>query len=146
MEPSTPGVKDLIAVAADLMTLFGVSGFFTWSFVKQELRGQTLAEQGITAFALAVKVVLCFFAFGILAVPASFLHLFLILTFTGDFGPNDGWWNADKPFAFSVSYATGVLLWIPVAVLTASCIFTWSLEPVKEFWAVFSRRGTRGHS
>ena len=130
-------VKDAIGLAADIMTLFGVSGLFAWSFVRKNLESRNVADAGVTIFAYSVKAFIALAILALLYVPAFFSHLFILLVASGHYGAEDGLWNAQKPFAYVVAYVVTALWLIPVAVLSASCIFTWSFEPLSRFARAF---------
>lgn len=130
-------IKDIIGLLADVMTLFGVSGFFAWSFVRKSIESRSIADAGITIFALSVKAFLSLIFLLLLFVPAFFSHLFMILLISGHYGGEDGLWNAQKPLAYALSYLVTALWVIPVAILSVSAIFTWSLDPFHRFVRAF---------
>ncbi|MGJ7541546.1 hypothetical protein [Variovorax sp. LT1R16] len=126
-------LKDAIGLAADVMTLFGVSGFFTWSFIQKSMEARSPADVGVTVFALSVKVFISFFAVLLLAVPAGALQVFVIMLYSGYFGPGDGFWNQQKATAYLFGYVLNALWFLPAAVLTVASIVTWSTEPFRRF-------------
>lgn len=137
-------LKDAIGLAADVMTLFGLSGFFTWSFVRNSLDSRNAADVGVSIFVLAVKAFISIFFLIFLAIPAVFLHIFVIMFISDGFSSSDGFWNDKKATAFVVSYFLNALWFIPTAVLSVSSIFAWSTEPFDRFWRAFI--GFRGSS
>jgi hypothetical protein len=135
--------KDIIGLAADIMTLFGVSGIFAWSFVRKNIESRSAADAGVAIFAYAVKTFVVLVLLLLLYVPAFFSHLFIVLLASGQYSVGDGLWNAQKPFAYALAYGVTALWLIPIAVLVASSVYVWSLEPFERFFRAF--RG-QGHS
>ncbi len=127
-------LKDTLGVIADLMAIFGLGGFFTWAFVRKNFEEVNLADAGVTIFAFSVKL---FFAIAFvvsLALPIFFSHLGIVLFASGQYGPDDGLWNAQKSLSYILAYFVTGLWAVPVAVLSVSCIFTWSTEPFRRFF------------
>lgn len=121
------------------MTLFGLSGLFTWSFVRKTIDARETADIGISVFAYAVKSFLCLLCILLLAIPATFCFAAIVVFASdGSFRFGDGLWNHQK----AVSYMTGYLvtsLWlIPAVVLTCSAVITWSVDPFKRFVRAFT--------
>jgi hypothetical protein len=133
-----------IHLTADIMTIFGLSGFFTWSFVKKSVESTSPADVGVTAFALAVKTLLCLIVAGMLLLPAGFAHIFLVLIFSGSYSATDSFWSDQKSTAHVLAYVVNALWYIPTVVLFAACIFTWSLEPIDRFGRAFTRSARDG--
>lgn len=132
------GLKDIIGLAADMMTLFGLTGLFTWSFVKKNMEGHKPADIGISVFALAVQ---CFMSIAVLVallIPAFFFHIFVILLISDSYSPSEALWSDHKATAYTVSYTLNCLWFIPMAVLSVSSVFTWSLEPFRRFHRAFT--------
>lgn len=118
---------------ADAMTIFGFGGFFTWSFVQRSIAERDVADAGISVFAWSVKLFLCLVALAILFFISLILRGFIILSITGIYSTNDWLWSSGAPVAYSISYAVSALVFIPLAVLTVSSVFLWSLAPFKKF-------------
>lgn len=138
MADTSMTLKDMIGLAADMMTLFGVTGVFTWSFVRKSMEGSKPEDIGISVFAFAVK---CFMSIAVLVallIPAFFFHMFVILLISDSYLPSDGLWSEQKVTAYTVSYALSCLWFIPMAVLSISSVFTWSLEPFRRFQRAFT--------
>lgn len=131
-------LKDAVGLAADLMTLFGLSGFFTWAFVRKSLEGKRAEDVGISIFALAVKAFISVFLVGMLLVPAWFLQMMVIIFIHGSYASSDSFWNDQKATAFVVGYFVNALWLIPMAVLTLASIFSWSFEPFARFLRQFT--------
>lgn len=134
-------VKEAISAIADAMTIFGVGGFFTWSFVKRSIQEQGVADVGISIFAYSVKLFLSLGALLLIAPLAYTLHFFTILAVAGSYGPSDGFWNASEPVAYSVAYGVTALAVLPLSILTVSSIFSWSLNPFRSFYARLTGKG-----
>lgn len=137
-----PSAKDIVGLTADIMTLLGLGGLFTWSFVRKEVEAKSFPDIGINVFALAVKVVLCFTVFTLAFTPlAAGTHFSVVFVLSGNYVPSDGWWNEEKALVYVIAYALTIFLWLPISVLTASSIVSWSLSPFKRFWHAFTRAG-----
>lgn len=131
-------LKDIIGLAADMMALFGLTGLFTWSFVRKSMEGYKPADIGITVFALAVK---CFMSIAVvvaLLIPTFFFHIFVILAISDSYLPSEALWSDRKVTAYTASYVLNCLWFIPVAILSVSSVFTWSLEPFRRFHRAFT--------
>lgn len=138
MVDTSMSLKDMIGLAADMMTLFGVTGIFTWSFVKKNMEGRKPEDIGISVFALAVKGFMSIAVLVALIIPAFLFHMFVILLISGSYLPSDGLWSEQKATVYIVSYVLSCLWFIPVAVLSISSVFTWSLEPFRRFRLAFT--------
>ena len=139
--------KDLIGLAADVMTLFGISGVFAWSFFKKAMEAKSAADSGITVFAYAFKTFIVFFLVLLLVIPAAYFHLFFVLFASESYGPQDGLWNTDKSFVYVLSYTVNSLWFIPAAVLLTSSVYAWSLDPFRRFFrALDSARAAKSES
>lgn len=138
MTEQSLNVREIIGLLADIMTLFGVSGVFAWSFVRKNIESSNPADSGVKIFAYSVKTFIVFVLLIIFTVPAFFSHFLIILVTSGTYFPsNDGLWNSNKPFSYVLAYI-GTALWlIPLIVLTASSVYVWSLEPFKRFLNTF---------
>lgn len=134
-------VKDIIGLAADIMTLFGVSGVFAWSFVRKNIETRSAADTGVAIFAYAVKTFVVLVVLLLLYVPAFFSHFFIVMLSSGSYSADDGIWNAQKSFAYVLAYGVTALWLIPMAVLTASSVYVWSLEPFNRFFKAFRGQG-----
>ena len=132
-------LKDAIGLAADVMTLFGVSGFFTWSFVKKSVEPSSVSDVGVSMFALSVKTLLALVLISLLLIPAGFFHIFLVMLFSGNYGSSDSLWNDQKTTAYALSYLVNALWFIPAIVLSAASIYSWSFEPFRRFRQTFAR-------
>ncbi len=132
--------KDLIGLIADLMAIFGVGGFFSWSFVKKSVEGRDIADSGIHVFAYSVKAFISIVFLVALFVPAFLSHFTVVLMATGNYAPGDGIWNPEKSFAYLFAYLLTAMWVIPVAIVSVSAIFTWSLTPFKKFWSALRGR------
>jgi hypothetical protein len=140
VESGVVTVKDVIGLVADLRTLLGITGFFSWAFIQEELRGRPISEVGAGVFAASVKFALCFFLVTFLMLPmAAALHFLLVLSLSGHYGGDDGLWNPEKRLPYLIAYSVTALLSLPVAVLTISSLWTWSLGPFRRFWRAFTR-------
>ena len=128
-------VATVIGTVADVMTLFGVSGFFTWSFVKKATQGKPLPDIGVAIFAYSIKVFFCVVATSVLLLLAYGLHFFIVLYGSGHYGGEDGLWNPQKMWSYVFAYFMTGALFIPLISLTVSSIFVWSLRPFKDLWA-----------
>jgi hypothetical protein len=132
-------LKDTLGVIADLMAIFGLGGFFTWAFVRKNLEGVDVADAGVTIFAYSVKLFFIVAFLVLLSVPVFFSHLGIVLYSSGHYGQEDGIWNAQKSFSYLLAYVVTALWAIPVAVLSVSSIFTWSIEPYRRFFRALTR-------
>ncbi|MFZ4552142.1 MAG: hypothetical protein ACOYNB_09990 [Aquabacterium sp.] len=128
-------VATVIGTVADVMTLFGVSGFFTWSFVRKATQGKPLPDIGVAIFAYSIKVFFSVVATSILLLLAYGLHFFIVLYGSGHYGGEDGLWNPQKMWSYVFAYFMTGALFIPLISLTVSSIFVWSLRPFKDLWA-----------
>jgi hypothetical protein len=137
-------IKDAIGLVADTMTLFGISGFFAWSFIRKSVESRDLAGTGITVFAYSVKAFMSLVFLLLLSVPAFFTHLFVVLAASGDYSSTDGIWNGQKTVAYAAAYLVTALWAFPIAVLGVSCIFTWSFEPITRFMRAFREKREHG--
>ncbi|WP_157314257.1 hypothetical protein [Chitinibacter sp. GC72] len=133
-------VKDIIGLVADMMTLFGLSGFFTWAFVRRRVEGQAPSEIGVSVFALAVKCFISVAAICLLLIPACLFHVFVIMVISGHYGIGDALWNDQKILAYSASYILNCLWFIPMSILAISSVFMWSLDPFRRFYRVLTSR------
>ncbi|WP_348943986.1 hypothetical protein ABHF33_10840 [Chitinibacter sp. FCG-7] len=131
-------VKYIIGLIADMMTLFGLSGFFTWAFVRRGVEGQAPSDIGISVFAFAVKCFISIAAICLLLVPAFFLHIFVIMVISGQYGVGDSLWNDQKMLAYTASYILNCLWFIPMSILSISSVFMWSLDPFRRFYRAFT--------
>lgn len=131
-------LKEMIGLAADMMTLFGVTGIFTWSFLKKNTEGRKPEDVGISVFALAVKCFMSIAVLVVLLIPAFFFHMFVIMVISDSYLPSDGLWSEQKATAYTVSYVLSCLWFIPVSVLSISSVFTWSFEPFRRFRRAFT--------
>lgn len=125
------------------MTLFGVSGFFTWSFVKKATQGRPLPDIGVAIFAYSIKVFLSIVASSILLGLAYALHFFLVLYASGHYGAGDGLWNSQKTWSYVFAYFMTGALFIPLLSLTVSSIFVWSLRPFVDLWLALKTTSTK---
>ncbi len=132
-------LKDTLGVIADLMAIFGLGGFFTWAFVRKNLEGVGVADAGVTIFAYSVKLFFILAFLVLLSVPVFFSHFGIVLFSSGHYGQDDGIWNAQKSFSYLLAYVVTALWAIPVAVLSVSSIFTWSIEPYRRFFRALTR-------
>lgn len=141
MPPETPfSLKDIIGLVADLMALFGLSGFFTWAFVKKSLNSLEPAEIGVSVFAMAVKAFLSIFVLAALLVPGFFLHMIVIMILSGSYMPSEALWSERKSVLYVASYVLNALWFIPLSILSVSSVFAWSLNPFQRFWHAFTRK------
>lgn len=138
MADTPMGLKDIIGLAADMMTLFGLTGLFTWSFVKKNMEGLKPADIGISVFALAVKCIISIAVLIALLIPAFFFHMLVIMIISDGYSPSDALWSEYKATAYTVSYVLNCLWFIPIAVLSVSSVFTWSFEPFRRFHRAFT--------
>lgn len=130
-------INDFIGLIADLMAIFGIGGFFSWSFVKKSVEERDLADTGINIFAYAIKFFICVLILVTLLVPIFYSHLTVVLIASGHFGSGDGGlWNPAKPVAYVLSYIITSLWAIPFSVLAVSSVFSWSLTPFKKLFQV----------
>lgn len=134
-------VKDIIGLSADIMTLFGVSGVFAWSFVRKNIESRSAADTGVSIFAYAVKTFVVMVLLFLLCVPAYLSHVFVVMLISGNYAAGDGLWNSQKPFAYLLAYGVTALWLVPMAVLSASSVYVWSLEPFKRFFNAFRGQG-----
>lgn len=134
-------VKDIVGLSADIMTLFGVSGVFAWSFVRKNIESRSVADTGVSIFAYAVKTFIVMVLLLFLCVPAFFSHLFIVMLTSGSYAAGDGLWNSQKSFAYLLAYGVTALWLIPMAVLTVSSVYVWSLEPFERFFKAFRGQG-----
>ncbi|PTO57332.1 hypothetical protein [Vibrio splendidus] len=135
-------IKLVLGIAADLMTVFGISGLFAWSFISKDMQEKNLADIGISVFVISVKLVVCFFILALIYIPAFMMHFFIILLSSVHYGAGDGIWNADKSGDYIIAYSACILLWIPVYVLSVSSVFTWSLNPFTRFFDAFTNKSS----
>ncbi|KGG83721.1 hypothetical protein P245_24975 [Comamonas thiooxydans] len=126
-------VREIIGLAADIMTLFGVSGVFAWSFVRKNIESGNTADTGVAIFAYSVKTFVALVLMLLLCIPAFFSHFFIILLTSSNYVEGDGLWNSQKSFAYVLAYGVTALWLIPLVVLTVSSVYVWSLEPFKRF-------------
>lgn len=138
MTDTPMGLKDIIGLAADMMSLFGLTGLFTWSFVRKNMEGQQPADIGISVFALAVKFFMSIGVLVCLLIPAFFFHVFVIMVLSDSYTPSEALWSDRKSTAYTVSYVLNCMWLIPMAVLSVSSVFTWSVKPFRRFHRVFT--------
>ena len=134
-------VKEIISSMADAMTIFGVGGFFTWSFVKRSIAERDVAGTGVSIFSWSVKLCLCIAALAALFIPAMLVRMFVILVIAGSNSSSEWLWSESEPLAYSISYFVSALLFIPLAILTVASVFSWSFTPFRRFWMRFSGSG-----
>ncbi len=127
-------LKDVVSLIADIMTIFGLSGFLTWSFVRRGLKEQSLPEVGIGIFAYSIKTFLAVLLLAVLLIPAGFLHAFVVLVCSEGYVSEDGWWNSNKSGTYVVAYLISGLVFLPLSILTVSSIFISSLDPFRRLW------------
>jgi hypothetical protein len=130
-------IQKIISTLADIMTIFGVGGFFTWSFVKQSVQERDVSDIGVSMFAYSIKFFLTIISQIIIFALAYCLHFFLVLFMSGNYTSADGIWNPEKTLVYAITYATVATLWIPLAILTASSFFAWSTEPFHRLFNKF---------
>lgn len=127
-------IADVISIIAGLMTIIGLSGLLSWSFFKKA-RGNII-DDSISIFVMAFKSGLCILLLWFFAMPAYFLHIFVVLSLgLGHIGGTDFFWRDGDWYAYVASYLIGTLIWVPLYVLSCSSIFVGSIKPFKEFWA-----------
>lgn len=132
--------KDALGLVADLLAIFGIGGFFSWAFVCKSLAAVGVADAGVTVFAYAVKLFLVLVLLVVLAIPIYFSQAGIVLFASGQYGTSDGLWNSQKPISYALSYFATALWAIPLTVLCVSSIFTWSIEPFRQFSRAFVRK------
>lgn len=126
-------IADVVSVIAGLMTIFGLSGLMSWSFFKKS-KGD-MADNSITIFVMAFKSGICILLLWLFAIPVFFLHIFIVLTVgKGCVGGENFFWADNEWYAYIASYLIGILIWIPLYILSCSAIFAGSLVPFKVFW------------
>jgi len=133
-------VKDCISILADIMSIFGVGGFFTWSFVRRSIVERDVADSGISVFAWSVKFFISIIVVGILFVPAMIFRSVVVLILTGFYSPGEWIWSDAEPVAYSVAYSVTALLFIPIFILSVSSVLSWSFSPFVKFWGRFVGR------
>ena len=141
LEITALDARNIISSIADAMTIFGVGGFFTWSFVKRSITERDVADVGVSIFSWSVKLFLCLAALAALFIPAMLVRIFVIMVISGSYSPGEWLWSKHEPLAYSISYFVSALLFIPLGILTASSVFSWSLAPFRKFWLRLSGRG-----
>ena len=134
-------VREIISSVADAMAIFGMGGFFTWSFVKRSIVERDVADTGISIFSWSVKLFLCIGALAAIFIPAMLVRMFVILVITGSYSPSEWVWSENEPLAYAISYFVSALIFIPLAILTVASVFSWSFAPFRRFWMRFSGKG-----
>ncbi len=125
-------VADVISVVAGLMTILGVGGLVSWSFIQKQ-RG-TLADNSVSIFAFSVKTGLCILLLWPTSLVFFALHVFVVLSLgPGVISGSDFFWHPEHPLAYLASYVLNVLLWVPLYILLCACTYTWSFGPFRIF-------------
>lgn len=132
--------RDYVSVLADVMSIFGVGGFFTWSFVRRSIIERDVADSGVSVFVWSVKVFICVLLVAILFFPAIIFRSMIVLVITGSYSPSRWIWSDDAPVAYFISYLISSLLFIPIVILSISSVLVWSFNPFVKFWGRFTRR------
>lgn len=131
---------EAIGLVADLMSIFGIGGFFSWAFVRKKVERASAADVGVAVFSLAVKLLLSIAWLAVLSIPAYFSLLFLVTLTSGSFVAGDGFWNAGKASHYALAYFVIALWYIPLSILSISSLLAWSCDPFVRFFRVFTRR------
>lgn len=126
-------IADIISIITGIMTILGISGILSWSLTRES--GGTLSSNSITIFAKSIKIGLTLIFQLVLIIPIQGLHIFLVLAIGEGGMPASAhnpefWWRDNYWYAYGVSYLIGVLIWVPVCILSFTVIYTWSLAPV----------------
>jgi uncharacterized protein YacL len=130
--------KDVVGLVADFMAIFGVGGFFTWSFVKKETGSRSLEDIGLETFSAAIKLVICCLVFLFLFPFALYLYYWLEYWLSISVEINDIQFKLDGTQVPSiVGLILSLFLWVPTFILFSSVII-WSFKPFKRFWNVFT--------
>lgn len=137
---STNNLASILGLIADLMSIFGIGGFFSWAFVRKNVEGASVADIGVTAFSLAVKLLLSIFLIGVLLIPAYFFLMFFVALTSGSYATGDGLWNVNKVQHYTLAYFLIALWYIPLSILCVSSLFAWSMDPFVRFYRTFTRR------
>lgn len=125
-------IANVVSLIAGLMTIFGIGGLFSWSLVRKS--NESLPDATISIFAMSLKLGICILLLWIFALPAHFLHIFVVLTLgKGRMGGADFYWGGEDWYAYIASYLIGFLVWIPTYLILCACTFSWSFTPVKIF-------------
>ena len=119
------------------MTIFGITGIISWSFIKET--NQSLPQRTISVFAISFKVALCIVSLIILIIPLQAIHITTVLfigngSMPGSIYNPEFWWRESDWYAYLISYALVVLFGIPLISLSLASVYTWSLRPFYLFW------------
>lgn len=126
-------IADYISVLAGLMTIIGVGGIVSWSFILRS-RPQDFPDGTISIFVMAVKLVLCILAIPFTGLIPAMLHVQIVLAIGPPSIPvSQTFWNPEYPAAYITGLSIGIALWLPFYLLSCASLFTWSLEPFRIF-------------
>lgn len=124
----------MISIVAGLMTIFGVGGLLSWSLLKKTK--ESLPDATLSVVTLSFKLGLCVLLLLLFSLPMHFMHVFIVLAIgKGHLSAGkDMYWGSEDWVAYVISYVINVLIWFPAYFIACSCVFSWSIQPVKIFY------------
>jgi hypothetical protein len=123
-------VVDYVSLVAGSMTIFGVIGSLAWGLAERGSSRFADIISKIFAYSLKTAIIL------LLAAPCweAWVYLYLATFRFVSRGEIPSLWDSSAPLTTVTSYTVSCLLVIPTYVTIVSCIYLWSLSPLRRLW------------